>query len=394
MVQQIKKTPVFIPRLQHSNALEGVKLEVAIMGAHHIEGQPKTRAKIKAVTSTFIIDPVTHRFLYQASGDAKSFRKLPYPHPVSAEQLYDPDFRYKKVVGPSIEHQIQRGADVIVAPYLFSVDSDDTKFTTNLSMLSETIRYVEEKKFNKPVYAMIHIGRTVLTHPLITNFISARYRDEELKDKITGYIVTIDDMDDRLASVEELNGLARLVFQLSETHKVLANSIGGFGEVLCALGASGFTSGLATGEVTAVKTLNEKLKKGWKNRRLEMTYVPEIMGYANDAQLKKIGYKCNCVSCGGGVPLGALAKKRHFLFTHLDAIKALAVSTNYQKFVTTRLKKAIIVADGYKNKFQLPFKTIHLHNWLTVLQTAESWTQEEDSKELNALLIDLQSNRE
>ena len=300
------------------------------------------QAAAKSGADVFIVNPVTHRMLFKDAKEKSSFKKLPYPKNINAEKLYsDPEFRMEKIIKASVEYQIKRGASLVIAPYLFAEDTDDTKFVLNLTMLSETIKYLKDNKINLPLFAMIHIGSRAFTKTIIINSIIDRYR-EGFEDNIQGFIITVDELDDRKASEESLSGLAYMAFQLSKGHDVLVNSIGGFGEILSVLGCCGFISGLGTGETTSVKILQDTPRK-IKGRSHEWTYIPEIFDYAHDSEVKKIGYKCSCSACNGAVPVDIPSKMRHFLFRKIEIMSALRNMNSRDRinFMKERIDKAL-----------------------------------------------------
>ena len=72
----------------------------------------------------------------------------------------------------------------------------------------------------------------------------------------------IDQFDNKKASDEALHGLAHLVFQLLKNKKdVFVLKIGAFGEILSAIGASGFSGGLARGESFYEEGFRKKSKR-------------------------------------------------------------------------------------------------------------------------------------
>jgi len=388
-----KNKPIFIPKSLDSKLADlGMQFPAILMDGHNIEWRPGVLKAIRPVADVFIVNPVTHRMLFKDAKEKSSFKKLPYPKNINAEKLYsDPEFRMEKIIKASVEYQIKRGASLVIAPYLFAEDTDDTKFVLNLTMLSETIKYLKDNKINLPLFAMIHIGSRAFTKTIIINSIIDRYR-EGFEDNIQGFIITVDELDDRKASEESLSGLAYMAFQLSKGHDVLVNSIGGFGEILSVLGCCGFISGLGTGETTSVKILQDTPRK-IKGRSHEWTYIPEIFDYAHDSEVKKIGYKCSCSACNGAVPVDIPSKMRHFLFRKIEIMSALRNMNSRDRinFMKERIDKAHETVRFYKRKHQSPFKSNHLVVWKNILEEAKHWTYDESDDRLDDLLKDLES---
>ena len=133
--------PIFIPNAQDGNIKElNTRYPVILMDARHVEWRSKVAKELKAISDVFIIDPSTDILFFKDASGCVNFKKLGYPDDIDAETLYsDPAIRKDKIIHPAIECQLKNNASVVIAPYLFSENTDDTKFSINLSLLSETI---------------------------------------------------------------------------------------------------------------------------------------------------------------------------------------------------------------------------------------------------------------
>lgn len=391
------KTPIFIPKVMESTIVDlGITFPAVLMDSHHIEWRKKVQEKVIEVCTTFIVDPVTYHLLYPDARLRKNFKKLPYVDGLTPETLYSsPTERLDKLIKPCIEDEKAKGASVYIAPSLFAEDTDDTKFVTNLSLLSETIRYVRSQNDDTPIFASINIGSSVLNRPVVINYIVDMYT-EEFDGNVAGYFLCINDFDARKANFQQLIGLANLVFKLSCFKDVFVKQIGGFGEVLCAIGASGYVSGLGEGETFSVKNLEKRVKGfgrdgGW-------TYVPEIFDHANDVELKKIGYTCPCQYCHGAFATTPSDKKLHILTRKLEVVDALSGMDRDAKidYMTSKVDDAIKAVAGYTRNFASPFKLSHLQNWVAVLKEAKGWecSAQQSPEELNQLLSELENNND
>ncbi|TAK95883.1 hypothetical protein EPO05_03225 [Patescibacteria group bacterium] len=386
-----EKEPIFIPKLQDQKIFEaGFSFPAVLMDASHVIWRPKAAKKVKESAGVFIVDPSTHCMLFNEAKGKENFKKLSYPADVQPEKIYsDSSFRRENVIIPAVDNQVKMGADIIIAPYFFAMDTDDIKFGINISMIAETIRYVEEKGIDKPIFVKIQIGNNVLCRPSIVNYIVDRYRDD-FSDKIGGYFISFDELDCKNATEDTLGGLAYMSFQLSEGKNVIIQRIGPFGEIISSIGLTGFSSGLGDGESLVVKNL-EKSPQGWSNK-VKKTYIPEVFDKVNDEIVKKIGYKCSCAACQGSFPVGEQAKKQHFVHRKMEIMDALSKLDRPQKIalMEEKLTKAIKLAETYNRKFAIDLKTIHLKRWLNVLQLAKNWSYEKDDDELDKLLQDLE----
>lgn len=158
---------------------------------------------------------------------------MPYApkKPFEIAKLFgDEKYRIASLVEPSIKFQLDKGADLVIAPYFFSEDASGDKFRLNHTLIPDSIKFMRHEKIEKPLFAMINIGNSGLGNPKMLNHIIDRYNDcaADLK----GYFVMVDNLNDIKGDEDSLKGLAWLVFQLSASKDVFVLSIGAFGEVL------------------------------------------------------------------------------------------------------------------------------------------------------------------
>lgn len=380
-------SPIFVPKPIDSGYTDlGLKFPMVMLDAHITEWRPEVARKVAGVSDLLILNPVTHYLLYKNTPE--SFKKLPYPHGVSFEKLHsEPELRVEKLIRPSIEFQLAKNAGAILAPYFDADDDNSAKFNLNLTMLSETIRFLRNEKIQKQLYAMIYVGNGVLTRPLSINNIVDRYTDGEFNDAVTGYFIAIDQFNAKLADVDSLLGLVKLVYLLAKEGKlVFAQSIGSFGEVLGAIGATGF---VGDNETISVEYLKEE---GFPGRQGNRIYIPEIFDHANETEARRIGYKCKCPACGGTMATDITSKKRHLLYCRLDATSRLSKQAPEKriKLMTDRLDVAVDFVDSYVKKYRSPFKKTHLLKWKQVLESAKVLTEAiKDAGFEKALVSDL-----
>lgn len=391
-----KTLPIFIPRVMDTTIAElGTKFPALLMDSHHIEWRKGVVEKVSGLTDMFIVDPVTVHLLYPDARKKKNFAKLPYPSDIEPEALYsNATDRLEKVIKPAVNDQLSKSAGAIIAPSFYAEDTDDIKFSLNLTLLSETLRYVDQQKIDKPVFGNICIGKSALYRNAVINYMVNLYRDE-FKNKLAGYLVSVNDFDAEKADLDQLLGISAFVFKLSNGSDVFVKHMGGFGEVLCAIGASGFSSSLDGGETFSVKNFEERTngfgRNGW-------TYVGEIFDHVNDTELKKIGYTCSCPHCAGSIPASKKDKKLHYLHQRLEAMQSLQPLNRDQKIdlMITKLEQAISTVVSYRRQFAVPLNPNYLQNWLSVLKDAKGWVYEtdQDQEELNQLLDDLRNDND
>lgn len=399
------KSPIFIPKL---TGQEGafvdldLKYSACLMDAHIVSRFSTPAEKISKACDVFIVDPITNYFVEIGYLQKPTICNLPYSpkEPFRVEDLYRGEvMRVEEMVIPSIEYQINNNADVIILPYLFADDSEHTRFGVNLNLISDGIKYARDKKIKKPLFAMLNMGGVVLSQPRILNYIIERY-DDDYGNNIHGYFITMGrDFVHKGASDESLHGLAHLAFQLTKNKKqVFVLRIGAFGEILSAIGADGFSSGIDRGESFDEEGLREKSSNFGRDIS-KWTYVPELFNHVNDEAIKRTNYKCNCKSCGGSLPKDVFSKKAHFLYRRMETMNELRKLGRTKRIglMKARLEEAIKLASHYNEKYTLSLQVNHLINWRNVLESAQHWThddsQSKKSVDLDQLIHEARSKR-
>ena len=374
------KSKIFIPKLSQNEAnfVEGKKIPSVIMDAYIVASYKNPYEEIKKSVDLFIIEPNTNYFTGDYCKQKKSFEKLSTTpeNPYKIEDLLtNESIRKYDFVLKNIEYQIEKEAGLIILPYLYSDSIDDTKFGLNLTMVSDGLKLIEEKKIKLPVYAMINIGNGILTDYQKLNYLIDRY-SQDFDGKIDGYFVMMNQFNGRKASEEELLGLAHLSFYLSNRKNLYLLKIDDFGELLCCIGVSGYSSSLGGGETFNAEGLFKKMFGKGRNHN-EITYVAELFNYLNDEELKKIGYKCHCSVCkDNGMPNGFNETKSHFLERKLERMKEIDAVSDDKKidFALFKIEEAIRLASKYNSENALSIKTDFLIRWKNVLERAKNWS--------------------
>ncbi len=386
--------PTFIPKINDKTVIKsGLPFTAVLIDAHIVASKLPLVEEVREKIKDIIIDPVTYFIQFEESRLKSSFQKLPYSTVDNVQKLYsDPTYRLNSLVIPTIDFQYANNSSIVIAPYLCSGDINSTVFSTNLTLLGETITNMEGRTEKKPLFAPICIGSHILADAKMVNFVVDCYKDESIYGKIDGYFILVNDLDDRQASTDVLLGLANLVYQLSREKKVVVNKLGGFGEILNIIGSDAFVSSPAAGETFSMKQLQTKSQdiRG-RNHKL-WTYVPELFDYINEVELAadRINYQCDCPACTDTLGLDSLASQRkvHFLFKRMESIKALEGKTRDVKIkeMLKKLDAGIALAQGYMTKFGSDLKINHIYRWKSVLESSVAWNYEEDDEELGKLL--------
>ncbi|MFA5000816.1 MAG: hypothetical protein WC531_01120 [Candidatus Paceibacterota bacterium] len=382
------QNPIYIPKVQDSSISKWkLNLPVVCVNAFTLARWPTVNS-IRDHADILIVDPVTDRILYGVSQKKKNFKKLNYPD-AEPEDIYSNKDIRQVLIEQSIKNQLQARADILIAPYLFAEDTDDTKFTINLTLLSETVRYLEKIKEKKSLFAMICIGNTVFNRPIILNHIIDRYNDD-FADHLSGFFLSINDLNGRSTTDEtKLLNLAYFVFRLSEYKPVIIKRLDAFGEILSAIGASGYSSGLAMSE-----TFLANQKDDTPRKPLKRIYAPEIFDYLNDEEAKEIKYECHPASnSSGSHPEGRHIKAQHYLHHHLDRMGKMQSLSREQKisYMLKEIGKAKKKAVEWSDQFGILPKFLHASRWTSVLEKAKDWKpSKQNDEELSMLLAELE----
>ena len=380
--------PAFVPRVQDLNVTKcGIEFPMIIMDSRHAAWRAPVARKIREITERLVIDPATDMLLFKGASEGVNIKRLGYPEKMDVNLLFGEPKTRSKVIETCVADQQSKNADVIIPPYFYADDPNALAFNLNLTMLSETIKYMANQKMTQPIYAYIEIGNTFLTRPTMINMVVDRYLDN--KKELSGFLVTINDLDCRKADEDLLFGLTTLIRQLAQEHEVFINYIDCFGEVLVALGASGYSSGLTTGEVFSAKNFQESAKDR-RFKKQEKTFVPELLGYLNDEAVKKVNYKCNCSACNGAYPKSTEAKKKHYVLTKYAALEQMQSLSLPQRidFMKEKLSSSQEFTRRVKRMGVNP-KNAWIGKWSTVLMDAANANPNRDDSDLDKFINEL-----
>lgn len=378
-------TPIFIPKISDTKLFDEYEnIPAILMEAHHTKWRPNVLSSIRNKVDFFILDPATYGIMFPHAREMNSFKELPYYFDLDLQRFYgDDDYRNNNFLIPCIEYQIEKGSDIIIAPYLFSGYTEGPIFSTNITMISESIKYLTDKSINKPFFAMITLDCNVLVEPILINYLIERYVTDFEK-YINGYFILIDSLDCKKADQRQIIGLAKMVKQLSENKYVFLKQIGGFGEILCAIGASGFISGLYMGETFSLKYLKRKREGfGTPNR----IFIPELFTYVNEEVAREINYKCTCSFCNGSLQTAIPSKKIHYFTCKTNTTNGLQGLNNNEKlnYMLDKINEALT----FSRRITV-FNNSYLNNWKNILESSQNWSfTKQDEIDLEELLNDL-----
>lgn len=364
-------------------------VDTVIIQASHIKWRQNVLPKLQEKFSV-VIDIETNRLVTADANKTANFQKLPYNIDSSnLNKIYtDSTYRLQELVEPAIQFQLDNGSEILMAPYLMFSEWRSRTFTVNCELIADTINHIQGRDdIDKPLYAVINISSEALRSIESTSYIKDRFL--EFDGHLAGYIIIPDTYDEKNGDVANALNLARLVNGLKMAGKdVWVFPIGGFGQVLHAVGATNYGSGVFGKETSSV-AMFDKDSSGFQ-REDRWIYHPDLFTYVNAKALEESGYTCNCNACNGGVASSLALKKQHDALVRARSAKELLAIPPEDRlaYMKDRLLNAVAIARNSKNKKFVPKSYFYLEKWLSVVDAALSWpaSVEEDDSLLDDLL--------
>lgn len=390
MNNKLKDLPFFFPKIKDTTLFNlDTDVKGVLLEAHYSKWRSNIIPAIKEKRVLFILDPVTHMLMFKSARDKVNYKRLPYTIEPDLEKFYsDSTYRNNKFLIPCLNYQLEKDSDIIIAPYLFSDNPWDTIFSINLTMIAESKKYLDDLNITKPLFAMITFNSNVLEKPTVVNYIVDRYNDESMS-YLNGYFILIDNLDCKKSDYSQLFGLAKLVNQLSNNKYVFLKQIGGFGEILCAIGLTGFISGLNIGETFSLKYIEKNVEYFKKHKRV---YIPELFTYINEEDARKINYRCNCSFCNGTFNTSSNFQNNHYLSCKIGITNDLSKLDRKGKinYMISKLEEAEKFSAFYSKKV-IGFNSTYLRNWKQILEISKNWNlTSQDTIKIETLLEDLE----
>lgn len=400
--------PTFITKFLHVDqrfAEEFSNLTASLLPANiALWKEPQTLTdSVRDGCGTFLIDPVTHSFTYLGYLDKTTYRDLPYapPQPISATDLLSQPNLITEFTRNVLEFQRDMRTGAIIAPYFYTRDIDDSRLVANLRMVSEAANIRQDMNLEIPLYAWVCIGAIVMQSPAQVNEIANLYCDLPVE----GFMLTIENFDDRSVSAEALMGLSRLTRRLKEDRDVFICSIASFGQVLTALGANGFSAGIGWLETFREVTLQPGRPSFAADRvpRSQYYYVPELLSYIHPNDVVTIfddeagstvmreGYMCNCNACINGIPDSVEDKKRHFMIRRQEEMDSLSNTTIDERphFMRDRLQLALELANIIEEEALVRVQTEHFVRWIAIIDALSSASSVPENNETQPDINDI-----
>lgn len=355
----------------------------------NLVGRQKGLAKLTKENENVltIIDPATVRLAYDTFSETEGLKQLPYARddfqPITPDNLKD--YReQKKYVQKVLDTEVELGADILLAPFHYTHNSNVSLATINphaewfdldVKLLKESIdhRNSTDRLKNMPIYAGICIHHTALSNEKEWRYILNTFSIFDCD----GYLVYVDSIDENSSRGTLWNYISLLRELQSSTGKpVIAGRVNGFGLGLLCAGVAGFTAGTARFE-----TFSEGLYKEEKTvyNLYEHYYYPQLLKSIAilrkepgrfDLISDKLGL-CSCKYCKGKDTAGVLVAantKLHFLETRVNEVSLIASLSDSEKIdyfinrVNTAIDKYNLLTPGVFKPSEYAFLT----SWLDV----------------------------
>lgn len=339
-----------------------------------------------------IIDPATVRLAYDTFSDTEGLKQLPYARedfqPITPDNLKDYKDQ-KDYVKKVIDTEAEFGADILLAPFHYTHNSNVSLVSTNphaewfdldVKLLKEAIDYrnTNEKLKDKPIYAGICINHTALGSEREWRYILNTFSIFDCD----GYVVYVDSIDENSSKGTLLNYISFLRELQSATGKpVVAGRVSAIGLGLLCAGVAGFTAGTARFETFSEGFYKEEKESYNLYKRY---YYPSLLKTmpilrkdpARFGLIKtKLG-SCGCIYCNGKNDANILVDantKLHFLEVRAQEIAEISALPEDK-----RVEYFISRVDSALDNFALltpsvfkPSEYSYLNNWKEVFSKLE-----------------------
>lgn len=334
-----------------------------------------------------MVDPATMRLAYETYADNEGLKNLPYARedfqPITVDYLKDYK-QQKEYVKSVIDEEVAIGADVLLAPFHYTHNSNVSLTTTNphaewfdldIKLLKEAIDYKNSKDETreKEIYAGICIHQTAINDERERRHILNTYS----LFNCDGYLFYVDCIDDKTSKATLLNYI-KLLRELQENtgKPVVAGRLGTIGLGLLCAGVAGYSSGTARFE-----RFSEDLYKeaGPAYNLYDRYYYPELLSTipilkkdpARFETINGVLGSCACKYCAGkdtSQTLQTSNTKLHFMEKMMEEVKVIYEMSEDQRidYFISRIDTAI---DNYTALTPSVFKPsdyAHLHSWREV----------------------------
>jgi eukaryotic-like serine/threonine-protein kinase len=321
------------PVLQHHLA-RAVSVDGVVYGVSQAGHSSKPIHAARWANRPVAIDPETHRLSRSDFTYTESLRALPYvKQPLMPWHHRDlvSDQRCRSFVRTVLDHEHDLGATIYVAPYFYvsDLETDRPWVMTNARMVIEARRYLRELGEKQPLWAVICTDAEALCREEVQHNLVTLYSTEE----VDGFWFLIN-FDELTVNAVQLTSYLATLLRFRRLRKpVIAGRVGSLGLGMCAVGVTGFSSGMTTQENFAWSYFTQRAQISGGQQRF---YVEELLQHVSFDVARTIlssgweaRHRCTCPSCAGKMlddQLQWQAAREHFLYIRSRQIDYLGAA--------------------------------------------------------------------
>ena len=140
-------------------------IDRVVADAHIAAKRPQLARSAASAGIPFMVDPLTH-FWQTALRESDALAQLPYGSQAArlSEDFTNPLTR-EALLEAVIDFEVERGATVVIAPYLFARTPEDGWFKRGLELLEATRRRMERTGLHLPLFAVLAVGHQGFAPP-------------------------------------------------------------------------------------------------------------------------------------------------------------------------------------------------------------------------------------
>jgi hypothetical protein len=135
-----------------------IPIDRVVADAHVAVKRPQLARAAASAGVPYMVDPLTH-FWQTDLRDSDALAALPYGSSVArvSEDFTNPLTREELLAGV-LDFEVDRGATIIVAPYLYARTPEDEWFQRSMELLEATRRRMDRTGLRLPLFAILTVG--------------------------------------------------------------------------------------------------------------------------------------------------------------------------------------------------------------------------------------------
>lgn len=227
----------------------GAPIDRLVADAHIASRRPQLRVAAESAGVPYMVDPLTH-FWQSDLRDSDALAGLPYGSPAAKrpDDFASPLAR-EDLIAQVLDFEIDRGATLVIAPYLYARSPDDAWFERSLELLEATRRRMDRVGLRLPLFAILLGSHQGFAYPSSWNAGIDRFGRLARDSGATAVGIG-------LSPTKPTDGYAKVLATFAAMTRgkqisglpVYAWRQGIFGAGLTASGVDGYETGIATGE--------------------------------------------------------------------------------------------------------------------------------------------------